>query len=111
MLNKVIFSLIAISSFACCSPPQNMPQWDGKFWQADHETMSVKRTQDTPPSEIKAEDPKFSEGVWLSYHDLGCLYQQLVLNCKAWKDPAPKCEPVENSIIRHELKVYNESQK
>ena len=109
MQNKIFFTPLLLVFFSCCTINRDMPQWDGKLWQADHLTMSVKRTQDIPPSEIKAEDPKFSKGVWISYEDLSCLYQQLINNCSAWKDPKPVCEPIEIEAVELGLKAYEES--
>lgn len=106
MLNKIFFTPFIIIFFSCCTINRDMPQWDGKIWQASHKTMSVKRTQDTPPSEIKAEDPKFSEGVWISYQDLSCLYQQLILNCSSWVNPKPVCEPLDVEFMKSALKEY-----
>lgn len=101
--------LCLIVLISCCSANKDQPEWDGKFWAADHKTMSVKRNQDKPPSEIKAEDPKFSEGVWVSYQDLACLYMQLINNCESWKNPKPVCEPLDTGTIKSALKEYEES--
>lgn len=81
-----------------------MPKWEGKIWAGDHKNQRVVRAQETPPAEILTSDPKFSDGIWMSYADLSCLYQQLVLNCKAWKKDEPKCEPVDRKTIKRYLK-------
>jgi hypothetical protein len=76
-----------------------MPRWDGKFWAGDHEYQRVVRNQENPPAFIETNDPRFSKGVWLTYQDLSCLYQQLVLNCEKWKEQNPECKPISDDLI------------
>ena len=97
-LNVVFLGLVS-----CGSAPQ-MPKWDGKIWAGDHKNQRVVRTQENPPAEILTSDPQFSDGVWMSYPDLSCLYQQLVFNCKEWKQAEPECKPVSNKKIRKFVK-------
>lgn len=76
-----------------------LPHWDGEFWAGDATAQSVRRSQDNPPREIKASDPEFSKGVWMSYQSLSCLYQQLILNCAKWVEANPICKPIPDAIV------------
>ena len=85
-LNAVLFA-------PACGPRSylKMPRWDGEFLAGDHQN---ERVVGETGKAVSCKDPEFSDGVWLSYQDVGCLYQQLIQNCRAWKQQQPKCEPV-----------------
>lgn len=100
---QIQISLVLSLLFFGCETA-NMPHWDGEFWSSNHEKLAIERPQDTPPRIIYANDPRFSQGVWLSYDSVNCLYQQLILNCREWKDPAPTCQPVPGSRVEDALK-------
>lgn len=84
---------LALIFVASCGSARPIPKWDGEFWAADHETGQVQVKKNGQVVKfISAVDPKFSDGAWVSYDDIGCLYQAFVNNCKEWQTLTPKCE-------------------
>jgi hypothetical protein len=82
-----------------------IPKWDGEFWAASHtEQAVIIQHAGQPTQKISCSDPKFSEGVWLTYDSLGCLYQQLIMNCSQWKSETPECKPVPKQMVQDFLK-------
>lgn len=89
LLLSLSLNLLMLGS---CGSVKPMPRWEGKWWSADHRLPGVVG----PPTEkprryIHARNPYFSQGVWVSYEDLACLYEQLILNCKDYIEAQPKC--------------------
>jgi hypothetical protein len=82
--------LLAASS--CKSGP--MPRWDAKFYAADSVSESVihkhKAPDGTPVEDdrIHANEPRFNDGIWLSYSDLKRNYE-IMLSCKEWRKETP----------------------
>lgn len=104
LLTYLSLSLNAVFFIVACGSSAKMPRWDGKTFAGDHKRQAVVRLQDDPQTIIPTSDPRFSRGAWISYHDLGCLYQQLVLNCKEWRDLEPKCTPIDDKVVVQAIK-------
>ena len=78
------------------------PIWNGKIWAGDPDHGQVIRAQDPPPNTISAFDPKFKDGIWMSYADLSCMYFSFVNNCKDWFTLTPSCP----SVSKKELSKF-----
>lgn len=76
----------------------DMPRWDGKWWAADSANGAIVRAQEG--RQIRCTDPEFQDYACLTYHDLGCLGQQLIYNCEKWRNPNPRCEAVTEQVIK-----------
>jgi hypothetical protein len=76
------------------------PKTDVKWYKGSSKDQAMVRTQDGPATVIPASSPAFDDMVGLTIQDMGCLYQQIILNCKEWKDPTPACTPVSKEVLR-----------
>ena len=102
ILSLAFNALVLLGS--CGSAMSKMPHWDGEFWAGDHnERAVVIRKPNQAVRKIPADSPEFSNGAWLTYRSIGCLAQQLVLNCKEWKSPTPECKEVDQQTIKNLL--------
>jgi hypothetical protein len=82
-----------------------MPTWEGKTWAGASEIGAIERRQDTPPSRLLCTEREFDGYVCMSYRSLGCLYDQFVNNCAAFKDPGRKCQPVDAKTVKAALRA------
>lgn len=101
-------AVLFLAYLVSCGSPQVRPVWEGKIFDADHESQSVIRAQ--TGEQVFCFQPKFGEGVWISYRDLGCLFDQYINNVKEFSDPNKKCtRPPEDegSDVKHIISTYS----
>ena len=61
----------------------NRPNWNAKFFAADHTTLTIVREQSDEL--VYCEEPKFDEYVCLTYEDLMRLETDVLSKCEKWQ--------------------------
>jgi hypothetical protein len=100
-MKRLLLLPLSFALYGC--PGHIMPKTDVRWYAGSSADEALVRKQDNPPSIIKAVSPSFDKMAGISYEDLSCLYQQLILNCEKWKDPNPACEHIPSEIVREAL--------
>lgn len=84
-LNAALVSLLAITS--CAHGP--VPAWNGDIWPGRPDLGGVSRVEDDGTVRVmKATDPQFKSGAWISYSDLQKVFV-IIQSCKQWKKGLP----------------------
>lgn len=79
--NQLLSLLLLLSIASCSSGP--IPKWNGEIYAGDSAHDGVTREQEH--EFISARDPKFDQGVWISYANFRTFYSTYVLGCKQWR--------------------------
>lgn len=105
-LTRISLSLNALflcMLYASCATPIAQPPWEGKIWAGSSEVAGIERRQDQQIISCMSKD--FDNYAAISYRDLGCLYEQVILNVEKYKDPGKKCS---GSVTEGQVLFYLE---
>lgn len=89
-----------------CIPKKNQPSWSPEIYAGSSAVGGFVRKQSN--EEVSCLSPKIDDMVAMSYQDLTCMYFTYVDNCKAYKDPAPKCPTVNRSSVLKQIDYLNQ---
>ncbi len=78
-------AVVGLLTLVSCAHPGSFPAWDVEIWPGKPEIGGVVHTDTNGTVRtMKATDPYFSKGAWISYNDLRKAYI-LIQSCKEWK--------------------------
>lgn len=97
MLNVLLLTVSCAHKY-----PSGKPVWQGKIWAGSSNLGGFRRAQSN--EEMSCLQPKIDNYVAISYNDLQCLFDQMVQNCVAYKNPNMTCKSdgkVARSFVRN----------
>lgn len=91
-------SINALLLTSSCGSNVPRPDFSPEIYSGDSFTASVYRAQAN--DRISCSNERIDEGAWISYRDIGCIYDVYIDNCKVFKDPQRKCNEIDARIIK-----------
>lgn len=102
-LSLILNALFLCIFYSSCATPIPHPLWEGKIWAGSSNVSGIERRQDGQIISCMSKD--FDNYAAISYRDLGCLYEQVILNVEKYKDPNKKCS---NTVTEGQVLFYLE---
>lgn len=94
----VSLSINALLLTSSCGQKVARPDFNPLIYPGDSSTASMYRAQSG--DRISCSNERIDEGAWMSYRDIGCLYDVYIDNCKVFKDPKRICNEIDADVVK-----------